>query len=249
MRAGQMTTQAATPLLVALVVLLAWGAVSADTGGPAEQRPSREQVHNQLDEILAQPRYRQEEDVTVDPVWARPLETILRILARLFSRFTTASNALFASSPVVFWAIVGVLVIALLGIIAHIIWVVTRGLKDGSRPRGETATVLPRQSPAQLAEMAAGAAAAGDFNRAIVFLYLAAVTHLDRQGLIVYNRSDTNSQILRRLSGARELAELMAPLAVTVDAISYSSYRADRARFIDAEAAVDRMLEYRRGAA
>jgi len=144
---------------------------------------------------------------------------------------------------------VGVLVIALLAIVAHIVWVVTHSLRSGSRGPVETTTVLPRQSPAQLAEMAAEAAAAGDFNRAVVLLYLAAVTHLDRQGLIVYNRSDTNSQILRRLSGVRELAELMAPLAVTVDAISYSSYRADRARFIDVEAAVGRMLEYRRGAA
>lgn len=249
MRARQMTTQAATPLLVALLTLLAWGAVSADTGRPAEQRPSREEVRGQLDEILAQPRYRQEEDIQVDPAWARPFETLIRILARLFSRFTTASNALFANSPVVFWAIVGLLLITLLGIIAHIIWVVTRSLKTGNRPRGETTKVLPRQSPAQLAEMAAEAAAGGDFNRAVVLLYLAAVTHLDRQGLIVYNRSDTNSQILRRISGVRELAELMAPLAVTVDAISYSSYRADRARFIDVEAAVGRMLEYRRGAA
>ncbi len=249
MRAGQMTTQAATPLLVALVVLLAWGAVSADTERPAEQRPSREQVRSQLEEILAQPRYEQEEDIQVDPIWARPLEALLRILVKLLNRFAGASNALFESSPVVFWAIVGLLVIALLGILAHIIWVVTHSLRSGSRGPAEKTTVLPRQSPAQLAEMAAKAAAAGDFNRAIVFLYLAAVTHLDRQGLIVYNRSDTNSQILRRLSGARELADLMAPLAVTVDAISYSSYRADRARFIDAEAAVGRMLEYRRGAA
>ncbi|HCU37206.1 MAG TPA: hypothetical protein DGT21_17740 [Armatimonadetes bacterium] len=234
-------------LLAAVVALLAAGEACAEAGGSGEQRPSREQVREQLEQILAQPKYVQEEDLQVDPAWARPLETILRILARLFSRFTTASNALFASSPVVFWAIVGVLVITLIGIIAHIIWVVTRGLKDGSRPRGETATVLPRQSPAQLAAMAAEAAAAGDFNRAIVLLYLAAVTHLDRQGLIVYNRSDTNSQILRRLSGARELAELMAPLAGTVDAISYSSYRADLARFTAVETTVGRMLEYRRG--
>ena len=244
-----MTTRGVTLLLAAVVALLAAGEACAEAGGSGEQRPSREQVRDQLDEILAQPRYRQEEDIKVDPAWARPLETILRILARLLSRFTTASNALFANSPVVFWVIVGVLVIALLGIVAHIVWVVTHSLRSGNRGPAETTTVLPRQSPAQLAEMAAEAAAAGDFNRAVVLLYLAAVTHLDRQGLIVYNRSDTNSQILRRLSGVRELAELMAPLAVTVDAISYSSYRADRARFIDVEAAVGRMLEYRRGAA
>jgi len=244
-----MTTRGATVLLVTLVGLLASAAISASPAAGNRQRPSREQVGAQIEQILAQPRYAQEENVDVDPAWARPLETILRILSRLFSRFTDASNALFSDSPIVFWAIVAVLVVALLGIIVHIIWVVTHSLRTGGRTRGETATALPRRSPAQLVETAARAAEAGDFNRAIVSLYLAAVAHLDRQGLIVYSRSDTNSQILRRLSGARELAELMAPLAVTVDAISYSSYRADRLQFTAVETAVGRMLEYRRGAA
>ncbi len=232
--------------LIAVGAAVALTATAADTA--AGQLPSRDEVGRQLDEILAQPRYRQQENITIDPAWMRPLQIIMRTLEKLFGRVGETSGALFAHSPLVFWAIVAALVAALLAIIAHIIWTVRHSMRSGTQ---SVAGRLPHSvstSPDELRKLAGRAAEAGDYSRAILLLYLAAVTHLDRQGLIVYSRSDTNSQILRRIREEREIGALMAPLTVTVDAISYSSYRADRTRFGDVENAVGQLLEYRRGA-
>ncbi len=218
-----------------LLAVLVEPALAGPTDDAAlSRRPSKQAIRHQLDEILAQDEYHTEQQP--EAWWFRPMVAAMRFLAKLLDRVFQARDALYVAYPLVYWTVVALLAVIALGILAHIYMTLTGAFGNGRSRRGPAGVELPpRHSPGDLRARARQAAEGGDLGQAIVYLYLAILFHLDRQGLIVFNRADTNRQILRQLSGARELAATMEPLTDTVDAISYSDYVPTDAEFARVE--------------
>ena len=226
-------------LMLALGLCLLAVLVEPALAGPSDdaalsRRPSKQAVRQQLDEILAQDEYQTEEQA--EAWWFKPMVAAIRFLGKLLERIFRARDTLYVAYPLVFWTVVVLLTAIALGILAHIYMTLTGAFGSGRSRRGLAGVELPpRHSPGDLRARARQAAERGDLGQAIVYLYLAILLHLDRQGLIVFNRADTNRQILRQLSGDVKLVATMEPLTNTVDAISYSSYVPTDAEFARVE--------------
>ncbi len=230
----------ATRLLVFVLGLgLLTGLGEAALAGPTDdaalgRRPSKQAVRQQLDEILAQDQYHTEQQG--EAWWFRPMVAVLRFIARLLDGVFRARDALYAAYPLVYWTVAVLLAALALGLLVHIYLTLAGAFGERHTRRGPGGIELPpRHSPDDLRARARQAAERGDLRQAIVYLYLAMLFHLDRQGLIVFSSADTNRQILRQLNSNRELVATMEPLTGTVDAISYSSHMPTEAEFARVE--------------
>lgn len=187
------------------------------------QRPPPDTIRRQVEQILAQDKYQTAE--VAEPWWHEPLMKLLRYLGERIGPVVETRDALYSGYPVLYWTVVVVLAAALVGILTHL-YLGLRGqfgAEPHRQPRGApVSTDMPSDNRVARARRAASA---GQFGQAIVWLYMAAIWHLDRRSLIAVSRADTNRQILHRLRDHPDLIATLGPLSEAVEAISYGGHR------------------------
>lgn len=143
----------------------------------ARDRPDRRLVLEARDEVFARPEFRAPAEEGESAVLAT-----LRWIAQSVARFQE-------EHPVLYALIMGVLVLTLVVLVAHVVWT----LAAARRARYVDDLVLPeldvrRTPPEEFRARALRLAAEGRFEEAVRDLYTALVLALDRRGDIAYAR-------------------------------------------------------------
>ena len=202
-----------------LAALLAAGGFVAWLAAAA---PTPQQIRAWTAEILSSGGYQ-----VNPPLWWRvekwlydAIASILRLLGRV--KWPWGLGPLGEVSPTLAWVVVGVCIVLLALIIAHLA-LTLRGLMVERRRGVRRRTVVSRaRGPQQALREAEQAAAAGQFALALRRLYEAALLILDRRGLLRYDAARTNWENLRAVAAnSAEAAGLMSPLTGTVDGCVY----------------------------
>ncbi len=159
--------------------------------------------------ILAEPQFQWGQDNTVQPPdwWTRFWDTISRWLEALFNRF---GFSLPGSDTVMTWG----LVIVLLVVLFFMFRTLLRDLAGDEElhPEGEAGLEpLTAEAAIQRAQELSGL---GNYRSAVRYLYLSALLLLDERGVLRYDRSRTNREVLRNVA---ETAELARPLRAVID--------------------------------
>lgn len=145
-------------------------------------------------------------------------------------------------SRIVVWAIVisgGALLAILLSY-----WL--RGLLGGilgNRLRRRTAN--DAEIPATAADARSQAqtlAGAGNYRAAVRQLYLAALLHLDEQGLLRFQRDQTNREVLAQTKPGTDVHAHLKPAVETFDRVWYGEQEPDRPTFEAYSAEIDELM-------
>jgi len=195
--------------------------------GPA--RPSTASLRQDLAGILARPEFEPAGRNWWAEFWLRLLGKVVQWFSRTFAPFF---GELYAARPIVYWTVVAVVWVVLVGLLYHIYWTLRSALGTGSRrPKAASETVLPPPlgGPEELLRQADQAAATGDFPLAFRWLYLALIRHLDRSSVVRFDRSSTDSEYLRQLRPPPDVRRYLEPLTRAVEPVwyGYQSANAD----------------------
>lgn len=196
-------------------------------------------------ERLAQlQRVRDRYDLDRPSFWDRILRWIDDLFDALFPDDVPQGAGAVAEigSRIVVWAIVisgGALLAILLSY-----WL--RGLLGGilgERLRRRTAT--DEEMPATAAEARSQAqtlAGTGNYRAAVRQLYLAALLHLDEQGLLRFQRDQTNREVLAQTKPGTEVHAHLKPAVETFDRVWYGEHEPDRPTFEAYSAEIDEIM-------
>lgn len=194
-------------------------------GWGAEQAPPEASVRQVMAEILARPEYHPPREspfsrlmAALGRVVGRVLEWLLKPLEWLVDRLSEIGGE---GAPVSRWMVIGLLLAMAFLLLAHIYYMAARAV----RPRRRAVQALRRSGaadPQALWQQARRAADTGDYRRAVRLLYLSALMHLDRAGLIDYHPSRTNWSYAEALSDASSLAEPFRALTSIADRVLYA---------------------------
>jgi len=154
----------------------------------AGQLADAEAIRGLAAEILQRPEY----------AAARDPEELLKYL-RWLLEFLDGLNELRFSAPGLYWLILGVLLLVLGLLVAHISWAISRAMRDSA----ELGKGFEAPPPADFQRDAQGLAADGRYLEAAHRLLLATLQHSARAGLIELRPEDTNRSVRRRFEGAR----------------------------------------------
>ncbi len=134
------------------------------------------------------------------------------------------------------------LVVVLLGVLLFAARGLVGNLAGDARAR-TVAHEQPLTSDAAL-DRAQALSAEGDYRSAVRFLYLAALLKLDERGLLRYDRSLTNREVLRRVRGRPDLVAHLRDVIDVFDRVWYGFQRIDAdgyRQYADDVRALDRM--------
>lgn len=174
---------------------------------------------------------------------ARIMAAIVDFIGRVLAPIFEARDALNETSPIIYWSIVSILTITLILLLYHIFITISGAFREPAKKRALMGVELPpRRAAADLRKTAAEAAGNGDFAQAVVYMYLAALVHLDQREIITFTDADTNRQILLQLRGEPELAHSLEPLSLKAEAITYGHHPATHTDFEDAGRIVGEVL-------
>jgi hypothetical protein len=207
---------------MAAVAVAAWAA----------QRPAPERLRSELGRILAQPEYQQ-----ASVPWLA--ELIRRFLEWWLRDWGPGWSALHEAWPVLYWAIVAILCVALVALLYHIVMTIGMAFTDRPRTRSK-AQVMRFASPDELRHRALSLAADGRYGEAVRALYEALIRLLDLQGVLRYDSARTNWEYLEALGKAPALAAEIRPLTLRLDGVLYGGATADEAEFTACRELVDR---------
>ena len=90
-------------------------------------------------------------------------------------------------------------------------------------------------------DLAAESEAAHDYRSAIRYLYLASLLKLDERGLIHYDRTLTNREHVRQITGNPQLVEALQPVVNTFDRVWYGFAPVDEPHYQDFRQHVERL--------
>ena len=211
--------------------------------GTLAARPAPEHLKNQIDYILAGEEYqRQMRDAQPD-LSTRIIEAIIAFIDRVLAPIFKARDAMYDTSPVIYWGIVSVLTVIIILLIYHIFITISGTFREPTKKRSLMGVELPpRKAANELREAADRAANSGDFAQAIIYMYLAALVHLDQREIIRFRDADTNRQLLLQLRAEPELMQRIEPLSLKVETISYGHHPATHADFEHAGRVVGEVL-------
>jgi len=181
-------------------------------------RPSVPELRRMLKQILAS-GYQ-----LTEPLQARLWEFILRILRAIRSFFSgVAEIGPLAGLPDwLRYVLMGVLIVALALISAHIVAGLRSLLTERQSRRSSDEPDLRRADPDELLQRADGAFRQGRHDVAVRLLYLAVLLRLDRLGLLPHDPARTNWENLYALGEtAEETREAMTRLTREVDGWVY----------------------------
>jgi hypothetical protein len=160
--------------------------------------------------ILARREYASVND-KLDLRWQEWLTRLLDFLQNSLNRLVDWIGILRVNSPLLYWTVIGALVIAVAAMIAQIAW----SIRGVLRKRARRAEQLPAQRPADLAQEARDLADSGRFLEAGHRLMIASFGVLAERSLIELRPDRSNRWIRDALRGS-PLAE---GLAVEVGAL------------------------------
>ena len=226
---------------VALAVLTAGplGAAPQQPGAPppsvgqpssavSSPPPAPAQIRQATQAVLAQGKYRRRPPPAQQ--WLQEkLQALLEKLVSWLERMGQ-NRALEQGANAVFYALVGVVVLATLGLVARLLLLRRRG------PAPERRAPDPIRhrrvaSPGDLQSQAAALAARGEYGPALRLLEQACLLALDRRGLLVVRSSATDGEYLRQLRSPPEARALLAELLALVEVYLYGGRALDREQY------------------
>ena len=141
-----------------------------------------------------------------------------------------ASSINSQSGRVFAWIVAGVAVFVLGGIIFY--WL--RGIRSGFVKESEIPSIEQEMltlSADDAFQRAQANAAKGDYRLGVRYLYLSTLLILDERGQLRYDRSKTNREFLRSLSGNPEIAGTLQKIVDVFDRVWYGFYEVDSAEY------------------
>ncbi|MGO8749680.1 MAG: DUF4129 domain-containing protein [Thermoguttaceae bacterium] len=218
-------------------------AVPSPAGPVLDREAESVGIRAVVEEVLARPEFA---DLHADPnAFGRWL---MEWIGWLFKRLGSAIEGLPSG---VLWSIVASMLLALLAILAHLIytlWSILGGAKRLSLP-GSAA----RRHPGELLGVrdldfdtlyveAQRLLAAGDWLPATKYLYVVAILWLDRQGWIAFRPPKTNRDYLRELRSKSQLQGLFHRLTEGFESIVYGGQSATTSTTRDMADTVESLL-------
>jgi hypothetical protein len=184
--------------------------------GAAAPHPGAGEVRQRLQEVFERPEFGGGKEPS--PPW----------LERVIVGFLRWLGSLRATAPLLFWLLVFLCVLALLGIITSVA-IKLRGLAVLGRLRKDQEA--GRQKRVQLSaayrEEALTSAARGELTEAVRFLFLSLVFRFDESGRVLLPRGDTNREYLRLFADQPRVAEELRFFVDTLDDCWYGRKPAD----------------------
>jgi hypothetical protein len=189
--------------------------------------------------ILTQPEFQW---TPAEPNWLETLrDRFLSWLARLLSRLLSGTG-LATGGDLLGSALAWLAALAVIAVLVYML----RGLFLNFAPEISLPDETGRGDEGLTAEAAGQRAqtlsAGGDYRSAVRYLYLSALLHLEEASLLRYDRSLTNREYLRSLSGRPELAERLQGVVEVFDRVWYGFDSLDSAAYADYAARVTALL-------
>ena len=181
-----------------------------------------------LQQVLARPEFTQRESI---------MQRFQRWLSELGARLLPAANGQRARGigqlgPFVFWTIVIVGGGALILLLSYWLQGLLAGLVGNAEARRRTLDGDEAPLTAHSArEQAARLAQDGSYRQAVRQLYLSALLTLDERGVIQYDRSLTNREVLSQVQRKAQVESHLHPVVETFDRVWYGEHEPDRETF------------------
>ena len=148
---------------------------------------------------------------------------IFELLARLMAWLGAGGQALYVISPVLYWLLASLLVVAMLVLLYHILITIKAAFgRPRSARRAAKLPPPPLSSPADLRRQAAQLASQADFAGALRLLYEACLRYLDQQGHLYYHPATTNGEYLREVREHPQLVTRLQPITRAMDRLCYA---------------------------
>ncbi len=207
-------------LLLAIMTAIATGLLAAPDES-AGARPEVPVIRQQVADILSQPEYQDQYPQWLQGLLGQAWEWLAKLLERI--PFGEAVRGLYATWPVVYWAIVGLLALAIAALLYHIFITIRGAFGHPGRPRrAKRPSPLPLTSPAALRRQARQLASHGDFAGALRKLYESCLRYLDQRGYLHYHPATTNGEYLQQVDGHPELTVHLQPITRAMDRLCYA---------------------------
>ncbi len=159
-------------------------------------------------------------------LWDRFVTAFVRFLARLIPNASVPFVGNFVGYAVTALSVlvvVAVVLYALRGLLGGLVREVTLPA-DAALDAGDLNPEAAQQQAARLAGQ-------GDYRTAVRYLYLSALLSLEARGLLRYERTLTNREVLRRLSDHPELAGVLREVVEVFDRVWYGFQPLDAATY------------------
>ena len=191
--------------------------------------------------ILARPEFRASETI-----WNRIWRWVRNLVRYLLPEQVTNSGGipgLSSLAQIVGWgaALLGLVLLALL--LSYWLQGLLRNFVKETSTHGQrtsTESALTAEAARQQAQEAAGA---GKYRQAVRRLYLSALLLLEEHGLIVHDRSLTNSEVLSTVDRDSPIHARLQPVVEAFDAVWYGVHEPDMATYVAYERDVDSLVE------
>jgi hypothetical protein len=190
-----------------------------------------------LTEILARPEFQYREQTT--PGWLQWLVDLWRRLLQWLDQFAPSSDGV--EQPGGWLEQVGTLLLLL--VLAGLVAYALKGiLADFAAESVLTAEVdraeepLTAEAALRRAQQLSGG---GDYRTAVRFLYLATLLHLEERGLLRYDRSLTNREVLSRVAHDPNLTAVLRDVVEVFDRVWYGYQPLDAPAYRRYAAAVE----------
>ncbi|HEY2981340.1 MAG TPA: DUF4129 domain-containing protein [Anaerolineales bacterium] len=177
--------------------------------------------------ILARPEF-QWQEARPNPVaaWlAKQWERLLQWLSRLFGGRTITLNTGTWSFPAALTTLL--LVLVLLYISRNLIRDFVSDARLDSDGSGSDEALTSERAFQRAMDLSRGR----DYRSAVRYLYLSSLLMLDERNLLQYDRSKTNREYLRSISGSPELAEPLGQVIEVFDDVWYGHHSLDEDSF------------------
>ncbi len=170
-------------------------------------------AYGKLSEILARPEFQPQ--VAQPSLFEEWWQRFIDWLARQLARFGLGDVHL----PGFDWLVTAIGVLVLGSVILYFV----RSLRANLAAEAALEDIMngPKISSAAALEQAQQLAAQSDYRSAVRFLYLAAVLALDERGLLRFDRSLTNREVLWQASTDERLRGELAPVVQVFDRVWY----------------------------
>ena len=179
-----------------------------------------------LKKIVARPEFQWQEGQTVEaPDW---LSRIFEAVTSFIDRIVYTLASLIVQGRTVFIIIGSILFTLILLYISRLLSHNLAGNAQLAEEEAEGEGIVTSKGALQRAQVLS---MQGDYRNAIRFLYLSSLLVLDEQGLLRYDRSRTNREVLRSVASRPELANPLRDVVDVFDRVWYGYEPVDEQTF------------------
>lgn len=199
--------------------------------------PQPDQIRQTASDVLKRPYYRLDEDTRLAELWEQIREWFRRLLDPLGSFL----DSVYATSPALYYVIIGAMLLLVLGLMFHITWSVFQAIKRRQRTSSYVAQDDSRKHQPEYWEEQAQLAVAGeDYLLASRYLLHATLLRLEQRRKGTLKRAATHREYLRRFR-ATPVYDALREMVETVESRWFGGVpctSADYQRCREAHAAV-----------